>query len=343
MKKKNIKIIDKTLVTLSELYSDKIANNLNEITELSAILNNIGTDCLEVSQEILYLALPSVKNKNKHLIIKNNLDIKEYNDFKLIVHDYIIFSNGKEPERKIHVEIEIADATKIDSLKDIAVLRENVSGFTIKGLDNILLQDYKEVYSKLIEFFGEELNLCPGNSYGCASAIAIEWLEFGGRCVSTTYGGIGGGCPLEEVLAARRFIFNDKFQGNLTLLPKATKIIESITKEKPSNNKPIIGSSIFDFESGIHADGIFKNPKTYEPYNPKRIGGERRLIIGKHSGLTALKKKLGQLRIELSEDTLPNILENIRLDSSRKERSLSDNEILDICKLAGGNIPWMRY
>ncbi|MEQ8155854.1 MAG: hypothetical protein ABRQ25_13365 [Clostridiaceae bacterium] len=343
MRKKSIKIIDKTLVTLSELYKDKISTNLSEITELCNILSNMGTDCLEVSQEILYLALPTLVGKNKHLILKNQMDEKEFRDFKLKVYEVNRFTHNKTVERDLHIEIEIEDARNIDSLKDISVLKENVSGFTIRGLDNVMLYDYKETFSKLTEFFRADLNLCPSDKYGLASATALEWLNFGGASISTSFSGAGNLCPLEEFLAARRFILKDSFQGDLTLLPKAVKIVEKISSLNIPKGKPIIGKGIFDFESGIHADGIFKNPETYEPYSPQKIGSERNLIIGKHSGASALRRKLMLLNADYNEEILPAVLDEIRAASTEKERSLSDSEILDICDSVRRRMPWTRY
>ena len=39
-----------------------------------------------------------------------------------------------------------------------------------------------------------------------------------------------------------------------------------------SNNKAIVGKNAFAHESGIHQDGMLKNPETYEIITPELIG-----------------------------------------------------------------------
>jgi homocitrate synthase NifV len=41
--------------------------------------------------------------------------------------------------------------------------------------------------------------------------------------------------------------------------------------------KAIVGTNVFAHESGIHADGVLKNPKNYEVFDPKEVGLTRQL------------------------------------------------------------------
>ena len=50
-------------------------------------------------------------------------------------------------------------------------------------------------------------------------------------------------------------------------------------------NKAIVGGNAFAHESGIHQDGVIKNPLTYEIMTPQSVGlAGSQLTIGKLSG-----------------------------------------------------------
>jgi isopropylmalate/homocitrate/citramalate synthase len=49
-------------------------------------------------------------------------------------------------------------------------------------------------------------------------------------------------------------------------------------------NKPIIGANSFTHESGMHVDGVLKDPSTCEPYNPDILNLKRKITFGSTSG-----------------------------------------------------------
>ena len=58
-------------------------------------------------------------------------------------------------------------------------------------------------------------------------------------------------------------------------------------------NKAIVGRNAFAHESGIHQDGVLKNPQTYEIMTPESVGWTKSsLVMGKHSGRAAFRDKL---------------------------------------------------
>ena len=94
--------------------------------------------------------------------------------------------------------------------------------------------------------------------------------------------------------------------------------------------KAIVGDQIFTHESGIHADGVLKNPLNYEAFPPEAVGLNRQLIIGKHSGSAALVHKFHEFNIELSRSQASEILEKARSMSVELKRPLFDKELVYI-------------
>jgi 2-isopropylmalate synthase len=70
-------------------------------------------------------------------------------------------------------------------------------------------------------------------------------------------------------------------------------------------NKAIVGGNAFRHESGIHQDGVIKKAITYEIMDPQTVGWpSSKLVLGKHSGRHALKKRLEELGYILSDEEL---------------------------------------
>jgi methanogen homocitrate synthase len=81
---------------------------------------------------------------------------------------------------------------------------------------------------------------------------------------------------------------------------------------KPAINKAIVGEHVFSHESGIHVCAILEEPRTYELFSPEMVGGMRHLIVGKHTGMKALKGIVGSMGHELSNDELVSLLDRIK-------------------------------
>ncbi|MEJ7506306.1 2-isopropylmalate synthase, partial [Staphylococcus warneri] len=65
-------------------------------------------------------------------------------------------------------------------------------------------------------------------------------------------------------------------------------------------NKAIVGQNAFSHESGIHQDGVLKNPETYEIMTPQLVGiSKNDLPLGKLSGKHAFAEKLKSLGYDI--------------------------------------------
>ena len=73
-------------------------------------------------------------------------------------------------------------------------------------------------------------------------------------------------------------------------------------------NKAIVGGNAFAHESGIHQDGVIKNPLTYEIMTPQSVGlSGSSITIGKLSGRRGSRRKLSELGYELEGEALDAI------------------------------------
>ena len=65
-------------------------------------------------------------------------------------------------------------------------------------------------------------------------------------------------------------------------------------------------------ESGIHVDGLLKDQRTYQSLDPLLFGRSNRIVIGKHSGLSAITSLLSDLQLSASVRRAARILARVR-------------------------------
>jgi homocitrate synthase NifV len=192
-----------------------------------------------------------------------------------------------------------------------------------------------------------DLGLAVANSIAGAKG-AID----GGQDVyiSTTVNGIGeraGNADLVAVIlaATKSKRFAEKYQlGGSINLSKAWKIAKfaSYAFGVPIPiNQPGVGANAFAHESGIHADGVLKDPGNYELYNfkelgrgkPKFVETGREIIAGEYSGISGFSHIMGKMDVSFAnEEEAREVLELVRYANVESQRPLVEDELLFIAK-----------
>ncbi len=315
------KMIDRTLTAI-KLEEDYPTGSM--LADMCQLISKLGADYIEISVPVLK-RIGELPMGPKYILKADTIEeIKKYKNFDSYV---IKYKEDVNIENVIH-EIQVNDAREIPMLNRYAHLKH----VRITGLDELMCGDYAASMKRLKELFVGTVCLCPQNSYFCATALALEWLLSGGKSIAVSFVGIGGYAVLEEILMAAKVIMHKKIKVDLSILPEVTKLYETITNRRVKYNKPILGDNIFAVEAGIHADGINKNPLTYEPYDPETVGKVRKIVVGKHSGTSAIKIKLKEKGANLPDKMVDKILENVKEQSVIKKRSLTDTEFIHIVK-----------
>ena len=158
------------------------------------------------------------------------------------------------------------------------------------------------------------------NDMGCAVANTITAAQAGAFQLHTTVNGIGersGNASLEEVLVILHMKGGvDRY--DLSHLNEISRIVEKSSGILRPRNKPVVGELAFSHESGIHIAAILDDPHTYEYFPPELVGGERRFILGKHTGKKALEHVVSSLGCELSEHQICRVLDLVKEHSEQK-------------------------
>lgn len=178
------------------------------------------------------------------------------------------------------------------------------------------------------------------NKLGLATANTLAAIRAGIGYAGAAVAGVGlpGHAALEEVLMTTTLLWK---QGNPSLGRSLAHDAEQVLARmgiEVAADKAIIGSCVFDHESGIHVDGIKKNPALYEAYQPEAVGLSRNTIIGKHSGTGALKQKFLHWHIALGQGEALQLLEQVREIATSQKGAVSDQQLWQLyqCNRARG-------
>ena len=172
------------------------------------------------------------------------------------------------------------------------------------------------------------------NDLGLAVANALSGLSAGVRQIECTINGIGeraGNAALEEIVMAiktRDDLLPYETGIKTELISKASKIVSNATGFPVQFNKAIVGKNAFAHESGIHQDGMLKHAGTFEIMKPEDIGlTETNLVLGKHSGRAALRKKINDLGYNLGDNQLQDLFYRFK-SLADKKKEIYDDDLL---------------
>ncbi|PKU21896.1 homocitrate synthase [Telmatospirillum siberiense] len=178
-----------------------------------------------------------------------------------------------------------------------------------------------------------ELEIHAHDDLGLATANSLAAIRGGATHVNTTVNGLGeraGNAPLEEVVVALRHLYGRPTGVAASDLKSISSLVAGASGRPVPVNKSIVGEGIFTHESGIHVHGLLRDPANYQALDPKELGRQHRLVLGKHSGLAAVFWAYGELGISIEEKQARVVLSRIRTFAATTKRSPGTEELLDL-------------
>jgi len=171
------------------------------------------------------------------------------------------------------------------------------------------------------------------NDFGMATANGLAAIRGGAASLVVSVGGLGegtGNAAMEEIVMALRYLENIELGIETSKFREVAEYVARASARAIPVWKAIVGTNVFAHESGIHADGVLKNPKNYEVFNPSEVGLTRQLVVGKHSGSHTILHKFKEFDIELTDKQANEILALARAMSIDLKRPLFDKELMYI-------------
>jgi homocitrate synthase NifV len=194
-----------------------------------------------------------------------------------------------------------------------------------------------DAFTRIRKEIGFELEFHGHDDLGLATANTLAAIRGGAAHASVCVLGLGeraGNAALEEVAAGLNRFFGNCSNVNLAQLPRLAELVARAAGCPIPVGKSIVGANAFTHESGIHVDGLLKNPSTYEALSPQTFGRTRKIVLGKHSGMASVTCALQSVGIFTNTSCTKNVLAQVKKRSIEAKRVIQDDELLDFYRRA---------
>jgi homocitrate synthase NifV len=315
--------------------------------------------------ELTFDRVPNIKHLNLSISTSDqmiNFKFRGKKNKSSIIKDMIaaVKLARKRGAESIGVNAEDASRTDINYLIEFGLAGKQHGADRLRYCDTLGYDNPFTIY-EAAKILAEKIKIpielhCHGDlGMAVANSIAgAKGVIDGGQdaYINTTINGIGeraGNADLVAVILAltKSKGFGEKYPlaGNIKI-KMASKIAKftSYAFDVPIPiNQPGLGSNAFAHASGIHADGVLKDPGNYELYGYEELGrGEpisvetgREIITGQYSGISGFSHVMGKIDISFknkSREEANEILELVRYANVESHKPLVEDELEFIAK-----------
>jgi homocitrate synthase NifV len=260
--------------------------------------------------------------------------------------------------KAVGVNAEDASRTDINFLIEFAKEAKVNGADRFRYCDTLGYDDPFTIYSTINQIAGEtgipieihchgDLGMAVANSLsGARAAVDVGQDAY----INTTINGIGERAGNADLLScvlaltkSRGFV--GKYElGREIVLNKAYKLAryaEHAFGVPIPISQPGVGANAFAHASGIHADGVLKDPENYELYNFEELGrGEPELVetgrmicSGEYSGISGFSHIMGNMEVSFANaNEARKILELVRYANVEAQTPLVEDELIFIAK-----------
>jgi isopropylmalate/homocitrate/citramalate synthase len=166
------------------------------------------------------------------------------------------------------------------------------------------------------------------NDFGLATAAAVAAARAGARWIQGTINGMGeraGNANLPEIALALRGLYGVETNLRLDRVRAFSEHLRALSGYALEPYKPLVGENLFTRESGAVASQ-FHDPPAIEPYSSELVAAERRLVLGKKSGIDSIRIKAEELGLGLSDDAQRRLLALVKELGAEKRGLVEDEE-----------------
>ena len=243
---------------------------------------------------------------------------------------------GFAKEHQLYVSVGGEDASRADLgfLIELMEVTRSLGGDRFRFCDTLGILDPFTMFDKvraLREAVPElDIEVHTHNDFGMATANAIAGVRAGARFVNTTVNGLGeraGNAALEEVVMGLKYACGIDLGIDTHRFLELSRFVGKASQRPVPSWKPVVGERVFSHESGLHADGVLKDPSNYEGFDPAEVGLRRHLVVGKHSGTSGLVERYREMGIQVSRREAVALMEQVRQIAQRLKRPLNDREL----------------
>ena len=174
------------------------------------------------------------------------------------------------------------------------------------------------------------------NDFGMATACAVAAVRGGANWIQGTINGMGeraGNADICEIALALRCLYKVPVALNLAGAREVSSIVSHAAGYTLDAWKPLVGENLFVRESGAVASQ-FHIPEAIEPYSAELVKAQRKIVLGKKSGLDSVDLKCKELELSPAPEQRAIILAEVKRRAITKRGILTDDEFREIVREA---------
>ncbi|MDD5397580.1 MAG: homocitrate synthase [Dehalococcoidia bacterium] len=258
----------------------------------------------------------------------------------------------------IGVNAEDASRTDIDFLIEFAAEAKAAGGDRFRYCDTLGYDDPFSIYDSITKIADAtampveihchgDLGMAVANSIAGAKAAVDAGQD---AYINTTLNGIGERAGNADLLSCILALLKSKGFANKYKLGRPIKLNRAYKLAKYASlafgvpipiSQPGVGENAFAHASGIHADGVLKDPENYELYNFEELGrGEPELVetgrmicSGEYTGISGFSHIMGKMEVSFANASeARKILELVRYANVEAQVPLTKDELHFIAK-----------
>lgn len=285
-----------------------------------------GANAIEISLPLSDIQIETKLGKTREWVLKQIAEVLDY-----CAKYNLYISVGGEDASRAHP----------DFIEQYVKTIEEHGASRFRFCDTVGILDPFRTYNmtkRIRESTKLDLEVHTHNDFGMATANALAAVQAGATHVNTTVMGLGeraGNAPLEEIIMAARHVYGKEDTFNTKHLRPLSEYVAQAAGRHVDPQRPVIGEYMFTHESGIHTDGVLKNPKNYEPFDPEELDMKRHLVFGNQSGLHVLEHMLAQEGIHLNQWQLAGLLYEAKKLARKNKAVLRNKDVFGLCEKMG--------
>jgi homocitrate synthase NifV len=201
--------------------------------------------------------------------------------------------------------------------------------------DTLGLMDPFGVYERIRDLraiLDLEIEMHAHDDLGLATANSLAAVRGGATHLNTTVHGLGeraGNAALEEVVMGLKHLHGIDCGIDLHNFGGLSGLVARASGKPVAWHKSLIGDGAFTHESGIHVDGLLKDPLNYQGVDPAEVGRRHHLVLGKHSGRHAVRQAYAEiLSFDLELDEADRLLPLVRRFATLSKRPPEAPELI---------------
>ncbi|MCI0404144.1 MAG: hypothetical protein L0212_11590 [Acidobacteria bacterium] len=174
------------------------------------------------------------------------------------------------------------------------------------------------------------------NDFGLATAAAVAAVRAGADWIHGTVNGMGeraGNADIGEIALALRCLYGAAVELKLEKIREVSAFVRRAAGYELEAWKPAVGENLFTRESGAVASQ-FHIPEAIEPFAAELVGAERRIVLGKKSGIESIRLKCKELGLEVAAEQHAGLLAAVKRRAAETRRLVSDQEFAEMARNA---------